>query len=125
MTFLNYIKLDKTLPDLKYAHDEDGCFDFVSGIDIVIPANTKKPTMVPTGMKFEIPAGYELQVSLTQKLLSSGILLLNNKIVSNTSSETIFSVFNLSKEEIKLRKGEKIAHGKIFNYERLVLKNVE
>lgn len=44
----------------KYAHDYDAGFDLVATEDVIIdPGETK---LIPTGLAFELPPGYELQV---------------------------------------------------------------
>jgi dUTP pyrophosphatase len=49
---------DAVIP--KYAHEYDAGFDLVSTEDVIIePGETK---LVPTGLAFQIPIGYELQI---------------------------------------------------------------
>lgn len=44
----------------KYAHEYDAGFDLVAAEDVIIePGETK---LIPTGLAFELPPGYELQV---------------------------------------------------------------
>lgn len=57
------IKIKRLHPDAvipKYAHAGDSGFDLVAVEDVVIePGETK---LIPTGLAFEIPEGFELQV---------------------------------------------------------------
>lgn len=49
---------DATTP--QYAHDGDSGFDLTATEDVIIEPGAS--AIVPTGLAFEIPAGYELQV---------------------------------------------------------------
>jgi len=57
------IKIKRLHPDAvipKYAHADDSSFDLVAVEDVIVmPGET---ALVKTGLAFEIPAGYELQV---------------------------------------------------------------
>jgi dUTP pyrophosphatase len=53
-------KLHEGVPTPSYAHVGDAGFDLIAAEDVIIePGETVK---VPTGLAFEIPDGYELQV---------------------------------------------------------------
>ncbi|MGN9867347.1 dUTP diphosphatase [Bacillus swezeyi] len=52
------LSLDAQIP--QYAHASDACFDLVAAEDIIIePGET---ALVKTGLAFEIPEGYEMQI---------------------------------------------------------------
>ncbi|MHC2451262.1 dUTP diphosphatase [Bacillus altitudinis] len=52
------LSADATTPT--YAHASDACFDLYAAEDVIIePGET---ALVPTGLAFEIPAGYEMQI---------------------------------------------------------------
>lgn len=52
------LSADATTPT--YAHSTDACFDLYAAADVIIePGET---ALVPTGLAFEIPAGYEMQI---------------------------------------------------------------
>ncbi|ATP95421.1 deoxyuridine 5'-triphosphate nucleotidohydrolase [Bacillus altitudinis] len=52
------LSADATTPT--YAHSTDACFDLYAAEDVIIePGET---ALVPTGLAFEIPAGYEMQI---------------------------------------------------------------
>ncbi|MDQ0154945.1 dUTP diphosphatase [Robertmurraya andreesenii] len=57
------VKIKRLHPEAvipKYAHDYDAGFDLVATEDVIVePGETVK---VPTGLAFEIPQGYELQI---------------------------------------------------------------
>ncbi len=57
---LRYKKVNPAAVEPAYAHDGDSGFDLYATEDVIIaPGSTEK---VPTGLAFEIPEGYELQV---------------------------------------------------------------
>ncbi|MGE1096846.1 dUTP diphosphatase [Bacillus altitudinis] len=52
------LSADATTPT--YAHSTDACFDLYAAKNVIIePGETK---LVPTGLAFEIPVGYEMQI---------------------------------------------------------------
>ncbi|WP_431805498.1 dUTP diphosphatase [Bacillus pumilus] len=52
------LSADATTPT--YAYSTDACFDLYAAADVIIePGET---ALVPTGLAFEIPAGYEMQI---------------------------------------------------------------
>ncbi|MGK9388871.1 dUTP diphosphatase [Bacillus sp. RK1064] len=52
------LSADATTPT--YAHSTDACFDLYAADDVIIePGET---ALVPTGLAFEIPKGYEMQI---------------------------------------------------------------
>ncbi len=57
---LRYKKVNPAAIEPAYAHDGDSGFDLYATEDVIItPGSTEK---VPTGLAFELPEGYELQV---------------------------------------------------------------
>lgn len=75
------VKIKKLRPDAvipQYAHKGDAGFDLVAVEDVIIePGETK---LIPTGLAFEIPQGYEMQIrprsgiSLKTKLRQSNCI---------------------------------------------------
>lgn len=57
------VKIKRLSPDAQipqYAHASDACFDLVAAEDVVIePGET---ALVKTGLAFEVPEGYEMQI---------------------------------------------------------------
>lgn len=130
MVFLKYKKLDKTLPDLKYAYETDCCFDFVSAIDTLIfpmsHSNTS-PIVIPTGMVFDIPVGYELQIRSRSGLASKGIIVTNSPgtVDCSYTGEAKIIMSNLGSDIFKVLKGDRIAQGKISIKPHVTLKEVD
>ncbi|MDZ5480364.1 deoxyuridine 5'-triphosphate nucleotidohydrolase [Bacillus thuringiensis] len=129
---------DVELP--RYAKPGDSGFDLVAAEDVIInPGETK---VIPTGLAFEIPPGYEMQirprsgVSRKTKLRvvlgtidsgyrgEVGVIVDNTSIVEYASQPRLLkgafvgdNDFNVTKatkyEVIKINKGERIAQGVI------------
>ncbi|WP_426940704.1 dUTP diphosphatase (plasmid) [Bacillus mycoides] len=129
---------DVELP--KYAREFDAGFDLVAAEDVVIkPGETK---VIPTGLAFEIPPGYEMQIrprsgmSRKTKLRVDlgtidsgyrgevGVIVDNISMVEYTSMPRLLKAafagdndFNVTKatkyEVIKISKGDRIAQGVI------------
>ena len=97
-----------------------------AGMDV--RANIKEPitlgslerVLVPTGIKMEIPMGYEVQVRPRSGLaLKHGISMANTPgtIDSDYRGEIGVIMINLSKEDFVINPGERIAqlvHGKVY-----------
>lgn len=129
---------DVELP--KYAKPGDSGFDLVAAEDVVInPGETK---VIPTGLAFEIPPGYEMQVRPRSGMTRDtklrvalgtidsgfrgevGVIADNASIVEYASQPRVLkgafigdNDFNVTKvtkyEVIKISKGERIAQGVI------------
>jgi len=125
---LNYSKLDLNLPDLKYAYESDCCFDLISAIDIMIYPHETKPTKVPTGMKFQIEDGWELQIRPRSGLAAKyGITVFNSPgtIDSNFVNEVQVLLINIGDDPFPIKKGERIAQAKLSKKHHVILKQVD
>ena len=94
----------------EYAYDSDSGFDLRSTEDIWVQANDRK--LIPTGLRFDIPDGYEIQVRSKSGLaLNQGLMVLNSPgtVDSGYQGEIKVIIFNTTKERIKIEKGQKIA----------------
>ncbi|MED1088316.1 dUTP diphosphatase [Bacillus proteolyticus] len=141
---------DAVIP--RYAKSGDSGFDLAAVEDVIIePGETK---VVPTGLAFEIPLGYEMQVrprsgiSRKTKLrvvlgtIDSGYRGEVGVIIDNTSMIEYASMprfaagiqvgdndFNITKptkyEAIKIRKGDRIAQGVIVPVSQVTFEEVE
>lgn len=129
---------DVELP--RYAREFDAGFDLVAAEDVIIkPGETK---VIPTGLSFEIPPGYEMQIRprsgmsrktklrVTLGTIDSGYrgevgVIADNASIIEYASQPRFAAgisvgdndFNITKatkyEVIKISKGERIAQGVI------------
>lgn len=61
----------------EYAYDSDSGFDLRSTEEIWVQANDRR--LIPTGLRFDIPDGYEIQVRSKSGLaLNQGLMVLNS-----------------------------------------------
>ena len=112
--FLN--KSNNVDPD--YFHEGDSGFDFRADL----PENEKmtlgpgERKLVPTGLYFEVPRGYELQVRPRSGLaLKNGITVLNTPgtVDSNYRGEIKIILINLSNENFIIENSDRVAQGVI------------
>jgi dUTP pyrophosphatase len=93
-----------------YNYPSDSGFDLYSIIDGEIEPFGR--LLVPTGLKFNIPDGTEIQIRPKSGLaLNLGLTVLNTPgtVDSGYNGEIKVILFNTSKEKIKIHKGMKIA----------------
>ena len=124
------IKVKKLYKDVvlpEYKTSGAAAFDFESMIDIIINPNETK--IIPTGLAFEIPDGYELQVRPRSGLSAKTKLRVSNSpgtIDSDYRGEVCIILDNISSEEIyTINKGERIAQGVISKIEKITFEEVE
>jgi dUTP pyrophosphatase len=94
----------------EYAYESDSGFDLRSTEEVWIQANDRK--LIPTGLRFDIPDGYEIQVRSKSGLaLKQGLMVLNSPgtVDSGYQGEVKVILFNTTNERIKIEKGQKIA----------------
>ena len=112
--FLN--KSNNTDPD--YFHEGDSGFDFRANLNeeesITIKPGSRK--LIPTGLYFEVPRGYELQVRPRSGLaLKNGITVLNTPgtVDSNYRGEVKIILINLGEKDFVITNGDRVAQGVI------------
>ncbi len=106
------IHQDAVIPS--YVHEGDAGFDFTSIEDVVLTPYERK--IVKTGLKVEIPPGYEMQIRPRSGIsLKTPVLIANapGTIDSGYRGEVGIIVLNNSSSEYKIEKGERIAQGVI------------
>ena len=94
----------------EYAYESDSGFDLRSTEEVWIQANDRK--LIPTGLRFDIPDGYEIQVRSKSGLaLKQGLMVLNSQgtVDNGYQGEIKVILFNTTTERIKIEKGQKIA----------------
>ncbi len=117
------IEKDAILPH--YAHEGDAGMDVYSCEDCVIKPGERK--LVRTGLCFEIPKGYEIQIRPKSGLaLNYGITVLNTPgtLDSGYRGELKIILFNTGKEEYKIKKGQKISQIVLSKYEEAEIEEV-
>ena len=93
-----------------YAYETDSGFDLRSTEDVWIFGNSRE--LIPTGLSFDIPEGYEIQVRTKSGIaLKQGLMVLNSPgtVDCGYNAEVKVIVFNTTKDKIKIPKGQKIA----------------
>ncbi len=118
------LKVAKINPDAKipeYKHKGDAGMDLCnSGDDIVLGPGER--TLVPTGIKIAIPPGYEVQVRPRSGMaIKKGITVLNTPgtIDSAYRGEVKVVAFNASRDEVVIKKDERIAQMVLNKFEEI------
>lgn len=105
---INYIT--ETGKKLSYNYDSDSGFDLYSSESITIEPFGR--ALVPTGVRFEIPNDFEIQIRPKSGLaLNHGLTVLNTPgtIDEGYTGEVKVIVFNTTPEQFKINVGMKIA----------------
>lgn len=110
---LNFVNTSEN-PDPEYATEGSSGFDLRASEDSTIePGNYE---IVPTGLFFEIPNSFEIQVRPRSGLAAKhGVTVLNTPgtIDSDYRGEIKVILINHGKETFKIQKGDRIAQGVI------------
>lgn len=96
--------------DPTYAYQSDSGFDLRSTEEVTIEPNGR--ALIPTGMRFDIPDGYEIQVRSKSGLaLNQGLMVLNSPgtVDSGYQGEIKVIMFNTTNNVVNIPKGQKIA----------------
>lgn len=107
---LSYTKSNENAVDPKYAYYTDSGFDLYSTEDKWIHPFDR--TLIPTGLHFDIPSGYEIQVRSKSGLaLNQGLMVLNSPgtVDQGYTGEIKIILFNTTNQKVKIEKGQKIA----------------
>lgn len=107
---LNYKKINDLVPEPSYNYDGDSGFDLYSTEDITIEPFGR--ALVPTGLIFDIPDGYEIQVRSKSGLaINKGLFVLNSPgtVDSGYLGEVKVIIFNTNNFEYKIEKFSKVA----------------
>ena len=107
---LGYTKLNPEAVDPKYNYISDSGFDLYSTEEIVV--NPLGRALVPTGLAFDIKAGYEIQVRSKSGLaINQGLFVLNSPgtVDSGYLGEVKVIIFNTNSDQVTIKKGMKIA----------------
>ena len=111
-----------------YAHSSDSGMDARANIEEPITLRSLERRLIPTGLIFEIPKGYEVQVRPRSGLaLKYGISVLNTPgtIDAGYRGEIGIVLVNLSKDNYTILPGEKIAQLVLVKVEKANLELVE
>lgn len=106
---LRYETLSYDTVKPKYNYPSDSGFDLHSTEEIIVEAFGR--ALVPTGLKFDIPSGAEIQVRPKSGLaINQGLTVLNTPgtVDSGYNGEVKVIIFNTTKEPVKITKGMKV-----------------
>jgi len=110
-----------------YHYHGDSGIDLINADkDFVLKPFERK--IVPTGIKVEIPYGFEIQVRPRSGLaLKHGITVLNTPgtVDSTYRGEIMVIIINLGEIEVKIKKGDRIAQAVLMKVEKIKWKKVK
>ena len=107
---IRYSKSNNYSVDPKYAYQTDSGFDLHSTEDVTLEPFGR--ALIPTGLHFDIPDGYEIQVRSKSGLaLKQGLMVLNSPgtVDQGYTGEVKAIVFNTTNKTVQIPKGQKIA----------------
>lgn len=111
-----------------YEHIGDAGFDFRANIEGIITLKPGERRLIPTGIRVELPLGYEIQVRPRSGLaLKKGITVLNTPgtVDSFFRGEIGVVLINHSQEDFTISAGERIAQGVVQEFVTARFKRVE
>lgn len=111
-----------------YAHEGDAGFDLRANIESPIRLLPGKRDLIPTGIRIELPEGYELQVRPRSGLAKNyGISVVNapGTVDSSFRGEIGVILINLGGEDFTIYPGDRIAQGVVKEYVKANLIRVE
>lgn len=102
--------------DPQYTKSGDSGFDLRANLSEPVTIGPNKHILIPTGLFFEIPVGYELQVRSRSGLaIKNGIMVLNSPgtVDANYRGEVMVILKNTSDVEFTVNHSDRIAQGVI------------
>lgn len=107
-----------------YATHGSSGFDLRADVPRVTVLPPGERAVIPTGLHFEIPEGYELQVRSRSGLaVKNGIFVLNSPgtVDSDYRDEVCVILCNLGDQNFEIKPGDRIAQGVIVGVEKASL----
>lgn len=101
-------------PDPEYAHEMDSGFDIRANLSKDIEIKPLERKLIPTGLFFNLPQNYELQVRSRSGLaLKNGLFVLNSPgtVDNKYTNEVSILLCNISNEIFVIKHGDRIAQG--------------
>lgn len=111
---VEYSQSNEDSVDPQYAYPTDSGFDLFSTEEVEIESFGR--SLIPTGLHIDIPDGYEIQVRSKSGLaLKQGLMVLNSPgtVDQGYTGEIQVILFNTTKNNIIIKKGQKIAQAVI------------
>ena len=118
----------KDIPLPKYMSEHAAGMDLYAGVnpEIVIPPGEWK--LVPTGISIALPEGYEAQVRPRSGMaLKQGVSILNTPVTVDADyrGEVSVILMNHSKEDLVIKRGDRVAQMIINKVERIEFQEVK
>lgn len=107
---LKFTKIHNDAVTPKYNYESDSGFDLHATEDILVEPLGR--VLVPTGLKFDIPKGFEIQVRPKSGLaLKEGLTVLNTPgtVDEGYDGEVKVIIYNINGQSYQIKKGQKIA----------------
>ncbi len=112
-------KNESTNEDPKFNHKDDSGFDFRANLpEGPVTIKSLERTLIPTGLSYELPENYELQVRPRSGLaIKKGLTVLNTPgtVDCGYRGEIKVILINLSNEDVVISHGDRVAQGVINN----------
>ena len=112
----------------EYETEGSAGMDIRAYIDEAVIIKPGERKLIPTGLRIQLPAGYEAQIRARSGLaINNGITLINaiGTIDSDYRGEIKVGLVNLSDEDHVIENGDRIAQMVIAEYKRAVLEPAE
>ena len=121
-------RFDKSLPLPKYQTKGAAALDLYSRQDEVIKPGAVK--LVPLNIALQLPPDYWVLMSARSSLYKKGLMLANGIGVGDydyrgDSDEYQAALFNFTKQEVRIKKGERLVQMIILPRRRVVLKELK
>ncbi|MEI7764966.1 MAG: dUTP diphosphatase [bacterium] len=124
---VNIKRIEKDLPLPEYQTSGAVAFDLYSRVDAVIKPKTLE--RLPTNVIIEIPTGYMLEIKDRSSTLKRKGLLVSTGFIDNDfhgeSDEILLQVYNMTENDVKVDKGERLGQGAFIKVETAVWEEVE
>lgn len=116
------------LPLPKYMSDHAAGMDLYAAVTVDLAIAPGEWKLVPTGLAIALPEGYEAQVRPRSGLaLKQGVSVLNTPgtVDADYRGEVGVILMNHSKQDLVIKRGDRIAQMIINKFERIVFEEVE
>lgn len=116
---------DKNINLPKRSTKHSAGYDFEAAEDALVPANTNVPTLIKTGIKSYMKEGEVLFLfNRSSNPKKKGLILANSVGVidkdyfenEDNDGHIMFAFYNIKKEDLVIKKGEKIGQGVFMNF---------
>ena len=120
------VSSDVQMPE--YQSEGASGFDLHAYMENSVFIEPRDISIVPTGLHFSIPSGYELQVRSRSGLAANqGVMVLNSPgtVDSDYRGEVKVILINLGNERVKITPGDRVAQGVVTSVEQVILQDIE